>query len=94
MNKEERIREEIAKIIVKIIKADRAGRQTEVDAVSQILSIKGIRIEADNQDLPENPKPNPPDDKQEIASYNAYGSAQRDMLTPKDGDVWVKVKEE
>jgi len=36
----EEVRKEIAKVIVRIIKADRTGKQTEVDAVDQILNVK------------------------------------------------------
>ena len=35
----------IAEILVKVIKADRSGRQTEVDAADQILSIPHLFIE-------------------------------------------------
>lgn len=35
---------QIAEVLVRVIKADRAGRQTEIDAVSQILSISEIAV--------------------------------------------------
>ena len=65
----------------------------------QILSIKGIRIEVDNQDLPENediPKEfnelacGAEDDSDNVARA-CYLLAQQDMLTPKDGKVWKRV---
>jgi len=48
---EEKVREKIARILVKVIKADRTGKQTEIDAVDQILKIDGIRIEAEEGQL-------------------------------------------
>lgn len=73
MNEEERIREEV----IKAIKKNNMAEWT----ADQILSIKGIRIEADNQDLPEHRENNLSDDLM-------YHEGQQDML--KDG--WVKVK--
>ena len=63
---------------------------------TQILSIKGIRIEADNQDKPQNPYAEAADrgDMHAQSRCSGYYCAQDDMLTPKDGDVWRKVKEE
>jgi len=62
----------------------------------QILSIKGIRLEADNQDKPQNPyHPNPLreyDHQITEAGMVGYGEAQLDML--KEGWVKCKVKEE
>ena len=52
----------------------------------QILSIKGIRLEADNRVLPELSHFN---FANEDAAAKDYTKA---MLTPKDGDVWVKCK--
>ena len=60
----------------------------------QILSIKGIRLEADNQDKPQNPYAEAADrgDMQAQSRCSGYYCAQDDMLTPKDGEVWVKCK--
>jgi len=94
MNEEERIREEIAEQIYiwnsgigsiswnllfePIKKAYRIK-------ANQILSIKGIRVEADNQDLPKYTLEDYPD---YFISHAKH--AQHDMIHPKDGDVWVK----
>jgi len=53
---EEKVREKIARILVKVIKADRTGKQTEIDAVDQILKTDGIRIECEEGQL-SMPKP-------------------------------------
>ena len=94
MDKQElnKTREQITEIAIKIWKE----KINITDGVAQILSLEGIRIECSNQDSPENSEPNPPDDREEIIAYQAYNSAQQDMLTPKDGKVWVRclVKEE
>ena len=63
-----------------------------LERATQILSLDGIRIEAGNQDLPENSEPNPPDDREEIIAYQAYNSAQQDML--KAGFVKCRKNEE
>jgi len=99
MNEEERIREEIENTINKY--ACGAGSDDE-DSINQwyedyeteILSIKGIRIEADNQDKPQNPYAEAADrgDMHAQSRCSGYYCAQDDMLTPKDGYVWVKCK--
>lgn len=66
--------------------------QARMKQVKQILLIPELLIKAPNQSLPDNPKPNPPGDREEIIAHGAYGSAQQDMTTPdKDGYVWMKV---
>jgi hypothetical protein len=89
----EKIREKIREII---IMAEAFGRhspkavwdnahiEAEDDYIDLVLSIKGIRIECSNQDLPKVPYfPNGIDE--------VYKRAQGDMLTPdKEGNVWVK----
>ena len=52
----------------------------------QILSIKGLRIEADNQDLPCNAYLR----SEQRIQHRVYSESQQDML--KEG--WVKCKEE
>ena len=106
MNNEERIREEIAKWLRKYIKDYGVMNDWEQtltvnpnhfeQRAEQILSIKGIRIEADNQDKPQNPYAEAADrgDMHAQSRCSGYYCAQDDMLTPKDGDVWRKVKEE
>ena len=61
---------------------------------TEILSIKGIRLEADNQDKPQNPYAEAADrgDMHAQSRCSGYYCAQDDMLTPKDGKVWVKCK--
>jgi len=49
--------------------------------LDKVLKDKRVRIEADNQDLPEY-----------IIADRIVREAQQDMLTPKDGCVWVKCK--
>ena len=81
----EQIREEIANVLEEWQPFVRHSLNT-VDPcliVNQILSIKGLRIEAENQDLPEVP------DNLDAFSYLA---SQADML--KAGWVKCKVKEE
>ena len=53
-----------------------------------IKSIKGLRIEADNQDLPDRKCPTPSDDELDFAAYAAYITAQQDMLK----EDWVKCR--
>ena len=101
---EEKIREKIAQAIHDTEYPNHPWKKWEklvnkaryLKMADAILSLDGIRIECSNQDLPENSEPNPPDDREEIIAYQAYNSAQQDMLTPKDGKVWVQclVKEE
>ena len=95
------IREEIAKILVKVIKADRKGRQTEFDAVDQILSIKtgnhtlkelieiidkGELVKlAKDQSLPEVIK--------DIMNRRIINSAIKILMTPDSGGYhWVRVE--
>jgi len=82
----EQIREEIAKNVRNTLELP--ADEYDIDQIScmitdQILSIKGIRIECENQELPE------------ISyfgeSYDAADEAQQDML--KAGWVKCKVKE-
>ena len=92
MTNEERIREEIADYLAKWFDKGRDWGKQNIDKPTlfnlesdstQILSIKGIRIEADNQDLPSV--------RNAVnKSYNDYMLGQEDMLTPKEGEVWVK----
>ena len=86
MTEEEQIREEIAKNVRNTLELP--ADEYDIDQIScmitdQILSIKGIRIECENQELPE------------ISyfgeSYDAADEAQQDML--KAGWVKCKVKE-
>ena len=109
MNEEERIREEMAEVIDMAMCFGRASvdevwksgyKEAKQGYIKLILSIKGIRIEVDNQDLPENediPKEfnelacGAEDDSDNVARA-CYLLAQQDMLTPKDGKVWVKCK--
>ena len=88
MNEEERIREEFKQnfgyeIMHKFnIKSGSLSEEITYFAFTNLLSLKGLHIEADNQDLPED-------------DYSKFPTAQRGrevMLTPKDGDVWVKCK--
>jgi len=104
MNNEERIREEIAKWLRKYIKDYGVMNDWEQtltvnpnhfeQRAEQILSIKGIRIEADNQDKPQNPYAEAADrgDMHAQSRCSGYYCAQDDMLTPKDGKVWVRVE--
>jgi len=100
MNEEQRIREEaifrccseINGVVSSCKKEDCPNCGFRIpgveQAIDQILSLKGIRIEAENQDLPE-----PDMDTHIWRDYSpdmAYEKAQQDMLTPKDGKVWVK----
>jgi len=84
MEKEyERIKEEITRII-------KTSHRTLEDCVVDILSIKGIRIEADDQSLP------PIIDERYIGfkKVECVDIAQQDMLTPdKEGRRFVKVIE-
>jgi len=69
---------------------DSEYRDAQREAIAQaqldkVLKDKRVHIEADNQDLPENPYIDEPN------GY-VYEQAQQDMLNPKDGDVWVKCK--
>ena len=51
-----------------------------------------LRIEADDQRLPNNPEPNA-NDREDVISHRVYSSAQIDMLKPDSrGNVWVKVR--
>jgi len=86
---EEQIRAEIARIIIDELEGKGEGRAS---MVTEILSIKGIRIEADNQDLPEQPTWFSLDGKAIRGAISVYQIAQQDMLTPEDGYVWVKCK--
>ena len=89
MNEEQRIREETAQTI-------KQWHEETVDSyehlADKILSIKGIIIEADNQDLPEQPTWFSLDGKAIRGAISVYQIAQQDMLTPEDGYVWVKCK--
>jgi hypothetical protein len=96
---EEQIREEIARKLFKIQYPglgwgisgtcdDSSWRRFESKCLleaEQILSIKGIRIEAENQELPEIPF----NYEDECREFTSYSKGQQDML--KDG--WVKCKE-
>ena len=93
MSELEQIREEIGKIGYKVWKEEISINE----GVKQILSIKGLRIEADNQELPRNPYglKQGYDSAGSFAMVDSperwgYECAQYDML--KDG--WVKCKEE
>ena len=99
----ERIREEMADLIwqcednYEAFPGDHACSGTEFNKekfLGKVLSIKGIRIEADNQDKPQNPYAEAADrgDMYAQSRCSGYYCAQDDMLTPKDGDVWVKCK--
>ena len=102
---EERIREEIAKWLRKYIKDYGVMNDWEQtltvnpnhfeQRAEQILSIKGIRIEADNQDLPEIP----PEHQRRRGIESVYDDGWRDgfewlLNMLKDGWVKCKVKEE
>jgi len=65
-----------------------------IKVANQILSIKGIRLEADNQDKPQNPYAEAADrgDMHAQSRCSGYYCAQDDML--KEGWVKCKVKEE
>ena len=79
---EERIRGEV----IKAIKKNNMAEWT----ADQILSIKGIRLEADNQDLPENPHTRNLNPKGQGPDRTLiYGQAQQAML--KEG--WVKCRD-
>ena len=102
MNKEQ-IREEVAEkcfkcwFITDYLTFDsvhQAIRDACYQAAGRILSIKGIRLEADNQDKPQNPYAEAADrgDMHAQSRCSGYYCAQDDMLIPKDGDVWVKCK--
>ena len=99
MNKE-RIREEFKQnfgyeLMHKFnIKSGSLCEEITYFAFTNLLSIKGIRIEADNQDKPQNPYAEAADrgDMHAQSRCSGYYCAQDDMLTPKDGDVWVKCK--
>ena len=85
---EERIREEIANLRLPVSNQPNAKyRYLNYELADQILSIKGIEIRADNQDLPEMHK-----GAQCMRPDETYKLAQQDMRTPKDGKVWVKCK--
>lgn len=56
-----------------------------------ILEIPEILIKAPNQDLPDNM--NKDNIKYNDDYTTGYLNAQQEMLTPKDGYVWMKVKE-
>ena len=62
------------------------------ETIDQILSIKGIRLEADNQDLPKS-WVNYSDCFGDKVLSAHYKQAQQDMITPKDGKVWKRVVE-
>jgi hypothetical protein len=62
----------------------KSSREFWVERVSKILSIKGIRLEAENQELPDNPY-------SDLSLFVAYGVAVGHILTPdSEGRVWVK----
>ena len=86
MREKERVRDEVAEIIAGYhLDAEAAvadGRKpypSIVETLDKILSIKGLVLLSDNQKLPDNKKPNPPDDSEEIVAFAAYGQAQQDM---------------
>jgi len=60
------------------------GRNIAQAQLDKVLKDKRVWIECENQDLPENPY-------EGIGLFIAYGKGIADMLTPKDGCVWVKV---
>lgn len=105
---EEQVREEIAKKVAVIYRRHFPHcPNSEVpinfgyEVADQILSIKGLRIEAENQELPENPyayrsKHSPtPNENLENGCSIGFSRATDDMLIPdSDGNVWVKCEKE
>ena len=78
------LRKEIAGMPVKTQRDLLSGKTyLAPDSITQILSIKGIRIECENQELPKNPyHPNPLreyDHQITEAGMIGYGEAQLDM---------------
>ena len=103
---EEKIREKVARQLAdwdgnfwdELLEDDEGqvtvSRSCYYSEADQILAIDGIRIECERQELPNKIKYG---GNQMSAHYNTgYTDAQQDMLTPKDGKVWVRclVKEE
>jgi hypothetical protein len=82
---EDKIREKYIKRVADEITSVHNYDKSPLEIASSILSIKGIHIEAENQELPANAyagSPCPEEDGSEVA----YEEAQQDML--KEG--WVK----
>ena len=76
MNEKLRVNKEIEGVLLRY----KAGETNDRKHTRKlILSIKGLVVLSDNQKLPDNPKPNPPDDSEEIVAFAAYGQAQQDM---------------
>lgn len=76
------------------LKLYRAALQAQLD---KALNHKLVRIEADDQSLPENPNPITirHNDSRYLDGFvrRAYNLAQQEMLTPdSEGKVWVKVE--
>jgi len=103
MSKEyERIREQIARIIYSVypyIQDFMTGKYEDweiskphLDKADQLLKL--VRIEADDQDKPENPYTteniDEPITKTDEVKGSGFDTAVRHMLTPKDGKVWVR----
>ena len=80
-----RVRQQTADQIMSVHNIDKSP----LEIADQILSLDGIRIQCEKQDLPVNPYNG-------IRERMSYLKGTQDMLTPKDGKVWVQclVKEE
>ena len=85
MNELERVREQIADKLFRLQYPTLIPQANDLDEfmedASQILSLKGIRIECDDQSLPENPYSPPLDETQEIWS-DIVVATHKDMLKP------------
>ena len=91
MNELERVREGIAMKLYSLVttyswaNAFPATRNRFLNKADKILSLKGIRIECDDQSLPENYHNN-------ASLIITYNTAQQDMLKPdSEGNHWMKV---
>ena len=74
-----------------ILQDVRTGELTEIEALQKLES-SGMCFKADDQRLPTYPSPIYADNNSlAIAIQQIRRETQQDMLTPKDGTVWVKV---